>query len=50
MAAFDKMPENRTRKEHLQTIKSLKMHSPKSVYAYWLRYCPRISKKAIEEA
>lgn len=49
MAAFDKMPENRTRKEHLETIATLKRVAPNQVYSYWLNYCPRVSRKAVEE-
>ncbi len=48
MAAFDKMPEARTRKEHIQTLETLKRDDPNKFYVYWLKYCPKISRKTIE--
>ena len=48
LAAFDKMPESRTRKEHLQVLETLKRDRPKEFYSYWLKYCPRISIKVLE--
>jgi hypothetical protein len=48
MAAFDKMPESRTRKEHLQVLETLKREQPEKFYSYWLKYCPKISRKVME--
>tara|TARA_R110002020_G_C15875237_1_gene738528 strand:- start:260 stop:412 length:153 start_codon:yes stop_codon:yes gene_type:complete len=48
MAAFDKMPEARTRKEHLESLATLKRDSPDDLFRYWLKYCPKISRKTIE--
>ena len=51
IAAGVKAPDKRTRKEHLEWISFLgKTESGNSAMAYWLRYAPRISKKAFMEA
>jgi|VirMetMinimDraft_7_1064189.scaffolds.fasta_scaffold333813_2 hypothetical protein len=45
------MPENRTRKQHLLAISYKKRNEGEAeATRYWLTWCPRISKKAYDEA
>jgi len=47
MSALDKNVESRTRKEHLQVISMMKKSGDfDGAQMYWLRNCPRISRKA----
>ena len=49
--ALDVHPDRRTRKQHLQVISYFaKTQDATRAMEYWLDYCPRISRKAFNEA